>query len=95
MYSNDQDLTELKQLAEQLAEIGWTLEGTGEVLTASRRGTQRVGSAVGRDTDHLLAEVRAAEERLEENQARVAAAGIAVQQGVANTVSMRPLRHRA
>ena len=86
---------ELKALAARLAALGWAVEGTGEVLTASRRGTQRVGSAVGRDAEHLLAEVRAAEARLEENQARVAAAGIAVQQGVANTVSMRPLRHRA
>jgi hypothetical protein len=91
----DRDAGELLTLAEELADIGphgWTLEGTGEVLTASRRETQRYGSAVGRDAGHLLAEVRAAEARLEENQARVASAGVAVTQGVANTHTMRPLR---
>lgn len=83
---------ELTALAEELADLGWTLEGTGEVLTASRRGTQRHGSAVGRDAEHLLAEVRAAEDRIAENRRRLDAASVRVQVGVASTESMKPLR---
>lgn len=85
---------ELTRLAQDLSRVGpgWSLlVGAEDVLSALRLGTSRV-SAAGRDAAHLLAEVEAAEERIEANRARVAAAGVGVQIGLANTHTMRPLR---
>lgn len=85
---------ELTKLAQDLSKIGpgWSLMvGSEDVLSALRLGTSRV-SAAGRDAEHLLDEVRATEERIEANRARVAAAGVGVQNGVANTETMKPLR---
>lgn len=87
---------ELKTLAEQLAEIGpngWTLFAGGDVLRAERRGTHRY-EQVATAPEGLLLAVQEAEARLEENEARVARAGVAVTEGVANTHTMRPLRAR-